>query len=518
MAAALVESMGELSLKEATVEQTVAVQFKISGLGCFELELEPSTTVRDVKKLAKEQCNIEPEHMRLIYNGRELKAADTLDCYDAESDAPVQLFFTAGHAAMVGGGGGTGGGPRNRGPQLNPFGTPVRGIPGSKSLRPSRVSGRAGGMGLIRKYGILMKRQEFREKAIEIGFVTWSSTAELRGQGSECGPAFGSRVKLKAALESSRPRPGLSLGEALWALARWGGDQASLGRMVDRSPSEPLGRNAYAIMLRSVREDADAYVRLLRHMASYLQNPGLQAAVLNSALLRLCRAGRHEGACELLRDMATRELWTPVTFKIQAELLAGEAVAINGRPSAPGRVDPGLGAHKYTKAAHHALQAPPGDPKAVLERLEHFSRDKGWLKFGAAGEKGSVIDGAVKFLRPDASVVELGTFLGYSAIRMALSLGSSGRIITIEYDPEVACLAENLVFYAGLDSMVAVWIGSTEDAVPDLQAALRPSGRADLVYMDHNQMIYHEDVQRLEVCQSFGRREAAQMKAKKKVS
>merc|ERR1712096_422106 len=29
-----------------------------------------------------------------------------------------------------------------------------------------RVSGRAGGMGLIRKYGILMKRQDFRERAL----------------------------------------------------------------------------------------------------------------------------------------------------------------------------------------------------------------------------------------------------------------------------------------------------------------------------------------------------------------
>ncbi|CAE8606769.1 unnamed protein product [Polarella glacialis] len=176
MAAALVASMEELSLKavqQAEAQELVAVNFKISGLGSFELELEPGTCVRDVKKLAKEQCNIEPEHMRLIYNGRELKAADTLECYDAESEAPIQLFFTSGHAAMVGGGGGTGGGPRNRGPQLNPFGTPVRGIPGSKSLRPSRVSGRAGGMGLIRKYGILMKRQEFREKAIEIGFVKY---------------------------------------------------------------------------------------------------------------------------------------------------------------------------------------------------------------------------------------------------------------------------------------------------------------------------------------------------------
>jgi len=54
--------------------------------------------------------------------------------------------------------------------QNNPFSTPVRGIPGAKGLRGSRVSGRRGGMGIIRKYGILMKRQEFREMAEQIGF------------------------------------------------------------------------------------------------------------------------------------------------------------------------------------------------------------------------------------------------------------------------------------------------------------------------------------------------------------
>ena len=39
----------------------------------------------DVKKLAKEHCNIEPEHMRLIYNGRQLKDWDTLECYNAKA-------------------------------------------------------------------------------------------------------------------------------------------------------------------------------------------------------------------------------------------------------------------------------------------------------------------------------------------------------------------------------------------------------------------------------------------------
>jgi len=174
MAATLVESMQELSLKEPEIqeEETMMVEFKIAGIGNFELELEKDMAVRDVKKLAKDECNIEPEHMRLIYNGRQLKDADTLECY--KGDAPVHLFFTAGHVAMMGGVGGTGGGRRANVPaQRNPFSAPVRGLPGSKGLRSSRVSGRPGGMALIRKYGILMKRQEFREKASEIGFVKY---------------------------------------------------------------------------------------------------------------------------------------------------------------------------------------------------------------------------------------------------------------------------------------------------------------------------------------------------------
>merc|ERR1719409_2584385 len=155
--------------------ESVVVQFKVSGSDAFELELEAEAAFRDVKKLLAEECNIEPEHMRLIYDGKLLKEADTLDCYDAERDVPVQILFTAGHTALVGGGsqmrsGSSTGQPGQllRGQQqaqINPFSTPVRGIPGSKGLRQSRMSGRRGGMGLIRKYGIMMKRQEFREKA-----------------------------------------------------------------------------------------------------------------------------------------------------------------------------------------------------------------------------------------------------------------------------------------------------------------------------------------------------------------
>jgi small subunit ribosomal protein S29e len=43
-----------------------------------------------------------------------------------------------------------------------------------KGARPCRVTGRMGGHGLIRKYGINMKRQTFRERALDMGWVKYS--------------------------------------------------------------------------------------------------------------------------------------------------------------------------------------------------------------------------------------------------------------------------------------------------------------------------------------------------------
>ena len=43
-----------------------------------------------------------------------------------------------------------------------------------KGSRACRVTGRQGGMGLIRKYGINMKRQVFRERAEDMGWVKYN--------------------------------------------------------------------------------------------------------------------------------------------------------------------------------------------------------------------------------------------------------------------------------------------------------------------------------------------------------
>merc|ERR1719162_2336566 len=98
--------MSELSLQEEQqvppTRGMIMVHFTVAGLGDFELDLEQTASVRDVKKLAMEECNIQPEHMRLIYNDRVLKDSDTLECYMDEESA-IQISFTAGHTALSGG-------------------------------------------------------------------------------------------------------------------------------------------------------------------------------------------------------------------------------------------------------------------------------------------------------------------------------------------------------------------------------------------------------------------------------
>lgn len=325
------------------------------------------------------------------------------------------------------------------------------------------------------------------------------------GSASEKTPAWG-RQFLRAL--PSKKVAGGALADALWTCGRLGQETAAR-QLFDRAPAgQALGRDAYAVLLRDAEGDFEG--QLLQHLADAASSPGLRAAVLNAAAIRRMASDEAAKARAILNQMAMEGIWTPVTYRLASRLEALEDAAggevgsrLEGRPQAPGMLDPGRGSHKYVRAVYHALErSTPGDARSVLKGLEHFSRTKGWLKFGAADEKGGVIDEAVRRVAESSTadgvtVVEFGTFLGYSAIRMALELGPGARIVTFEVDPEVACLAMNIIEFSGVDADIQVWVGHCEDLAPRLLERLGPRS-VSLVYMDHNQMIYHEDTARLE--------------------
>eukprot|EP00913_Durusdinium_trenchii_P031769 g29753.t1 len=75
----------------------ISVSFKVSGSGgtSFNLDLEPSMTVKEVKEKAHEPSGIEPDQMKLIFKGRILKDADTLESHKVEGGNTMHVVKSA---------------------------------------------------------------------------------------------------------------------------------------------------------------------------------------------------------------------------------------------------------------------------------------------------------------------------------------------------------------------------------------------------------------------------------------
>lgn len=77
-------------------------------------------------------------------------------------------------------------------------------------------------------------------------------------------------------------------------------------------------------------------------------------------------------------------------------------------------------------------------------------------------------------------VVEVGTLAGYSAIRLAEGVGSTGRVWTVEADPAHARLARENLRLAGVDGRVTVEEGPGLEVLPRLES----HGPFDAVFID----------------------------------
>ncbi|CAJ1461024.1 unnamed protein product [Effrenium voratum] len=136
-------------------------------------------------------------------------------------------------------------------------------------------------------------------------------------------------------------------------------------------------------------------------------------------------------------------------------------------------------------------RAPRGQLHAVLNEVRHFAR-KEWLKL-AAGAKASVLRAV---LRPGDAVLELGCFVGFSALLAAQrlrQLGGGGKVVSCELNPVSAMVARALIAWAGADDEVEVRVGLASDWIASGQL-----GRPDVVILDHRGSRYHEDLNALE--------------------
>ena len=97
--------------------------------------------------------------------------------------------------------------------------------------------------------------------------------------------------------------------------------------------------------------------------------------------------------------------------------------------------------------------------------------------------QGQVLSLLSKLIRPK-SILEIGTFTGYSAICLAKGLEVGGKLITIEIDDELENIAKRYFEKAGIQTLIVQKIGPALEIIPTLKETF------DLVFIDAHKPEY----------------------------
>uniref|UniRef100_A0A3Q3JNB1 catechol O-methyltransferase n=1 Tax=Monopterus albus TaxID=43700 RepID=A0A3Q3JNB1_MONAL len=142
-----------------------------------------------------------------------------------------------------------------------------------------------------------------------------------------------------------------------------------------------------------------------------------------------------------------------------------------------------------------------GDPRSVIRAIDQFCSQKEWA-MNVGNEKGCILDSVVSEVNP-ATVLELGTYCGYSTVRIASLLPPYAKFITLEFNPDFAAVARQVIAWAGLEDKVKIKPclveGASSDWIPKIKEQFGIK-TFDLVFLDHWKEHYLSDTKLMEEC------------------
>jgi catechol O-methyltransferase len=138
-----------------------------------------------------------------------------------------------------------------------------------------------------------------------------------------------------------------------------------------------------------------------------------------------------------------------------------------------------------------------GDLDDVIRTIDRFCYEQS-VMINVGDEKGEILDAAVRRADPKLAL-ELGTYCGYSALRIARTMGAQARLVSIEFSPANAAIARRIWDHAGVGDRLTVVVGTLGDGgltIERLESEHRfAKGSVDLIFLDHHKNAYLPDLQ-----------------------
>jgi catechol O-methyltransferase len=139
--------------------------------------------------------------------------------------------------------------------------------------------------------------------------------------------------------------------------------------------------------------------------------------------------------------------------------------------------------------------AKEGNPQSVLDAIDRYGWDFQWL-MNVGDDKAKLIKDILNEKKPKIAV-ELGGFLGYSAIMFASHMPADSHFYSIELDPLHGAVASKLIEFAGLKDKVTILTGCWESVHKRLRE-VHGVKHIDLLFLDHEKTVYLSDFQSVE--------------------
>lgn len=136
--------------------------------------------------------------------------------------------------------------------------------------------------------------------------------------------------------------------------------------------------------------------------------------------------------------------------------------------------------------------AKQGDAEAVVTALDVWASK--YPNYGLGAEKGAILEQLFVTHAPKVAL-EVGSFMGYSAVRTARRLPPQGILHCIEASAANAAVVWQVVDYAGVGDRVDIVVGLSGDVLEDVAARI---GRCDWVFLDHCKPCLLPDCLRME--------------------
>jgi catechol O-methyltransferase len=150
-------------------------------------------------------------------------------------------------------------------------------------------------------------------------------------------------------------------------------------------------------------------------------------------------------------------------------------------------------------AVYVESRARRGDVDDVIHIVDDYCYHRS-IMMNVGDEKGEILDRAVQRARPHR-VLELGTYCGYSALRMARAMPSGAALYSVEFSAANAEVARRIWQHAGVTDRVTAIVGSLGDGGQTLQRLEAEfgflPGNVDFVFIDHDKAAYLPDLQRI---------------------